>query len=405
MTDRAKPDSLGDILVVDDVPENVQLLFDLLVERGYDVRRVINGRQALNAVRSDPPDLILLDIMMPQMDGYQVCRELKQSPDSREIPVIFLTALNEVSDLVKAFEVGGVDYINKPVEVTEVLTRVENQLSLVRHKRELAEKNEWLQREIRQRQCAEQQLKDLNQELLRSNRELEQFAYVVSHDLQQPLSTISATAQLLLMKAQRLDLDGAMRYAKRILEATQRMHDLIRDLLAYARLGSRELELQAIDCNDLMVQVLEDLRKTISETDARVIYRGLPRVTGDRRQLIELFQNLISNAIKYSREFPPQIEITAAETDDGWQFGIADNGIGIDSQHFDEIFQIFKRLHDTQEYPGTGIGLAICKKIVEYHCGQIWVDSQVGVGSTFYFTVSNGTSDPIKSPPTPPRSR
>jgi light-regulated signal transduction histidine kinase (bacteriophytochrome) len=341
---------------------------------------------------------------MPQMDGYQVCRELKQSPDTREIPVIFLTALNEVSDLVKAFEVGGVDYINKPVEVTEVLARVENQLSLVRHKRELAEKNERLQHEIQQRQHAEQQLQDLNQELLRSNRELEQFAYVVSHDLQQPLSTINATAQLLVMKAQRLDREGAMRLAKRILEATYRMNDLIRDLLAYARLGSRELEFQAIDCNDIIAQVLADLRQTISETNARAIYRALPTVMGDRRQLIELFQNLISNAIKYSRESPPQIEITAEETDNGWQFSITDNGIGIDSQHFDEIFQIFKRLHDTQEYPGTGIGLTICKKIVEYHRGQIWVDSQVGVGSTFYFTVSNGNSDPIQSLPIPPRS-
>jgi signal transduction histidine kinase len=428
--DRDRPQApLGNILVVDDTPENLRLLSTMLTQRGYAPRCVINGQMALRACNSNPPDLILLDIMMPQMNGYEVCQHLKAEAKTREIPVIFISAKDEVFDKVNAFAVGAVDYISKPFQFEEVLARIESHLTLRKLQKQLKEQNVLLQeeissrlaventlqeknqilqqeissrravekalqeqnlllqQEISNRQRAESALLKSNQELARSNAELEQFAYVASHDLQAPLATIASYAQLLEKRYQdRLD-SQANKFIGNIVHGCTRMQVLIDDLLEYSRVGRNQKPFELVECDRVVEQALANLQATIRDTGAVVNYSDLPAVTGEVSQLVQLFQNLIGNAIKYRQESPPVVTVTACKHDKKWLFSVADNGIGIAMQHQERIFQIFQRLHTQKEYSGTGIGLAICQKIVERHGGSIWVESEVGQGSIFYFTL------------------
>lgn len=421
---------LGNILVVDDTAENLRLLSTMLTQSGYTPRCVINGKMALRACNSNPPDLILLDIMMPEMNGYEVCQHLKLEAKTREIPVIFISAKDEVFDKVNAFAVGGVDYISKPFQFEEVLARIESHLSLRNLQKQLKEQNVLLQeeitsrlavektlheknqilqqeistrravekalqeqnlvlqQEISNRQRAESALLKSNQELARSNAELEQFAYVASHDLQAPLATIASYAQL-LEKRYKDQLDSkASKFIGNIVQGCTRMQTLIDDLLEYSRVGRSQKPFQLTDCNHAVEQALANLQGAIRETQALVTYSELPAVMGDISQLVQLFQNLVGNSIKYRHDAPPMVHITACKQEKDWLFSVSDNGIGIATQHQARIFQIFQRLHTQKEYSGTGIGLAICQKIVERHGGYIWVESKPGQGSTFYFTMA-----------------
>ncbi|MEG4576284.1 ATP-binding protein [Microcoleus sp. N3A4] len=422
--------ALGNILVVDDTPENLRLLSTMLTHRGYAPRCVINGKMALRACNSNPPDLILLDIMMPEMNGYEVCQHLKSEAKTREIPVIFISAKDEVFDKVNAFAVGAVDYISKPFQFEEVLARIESHLTLRNLQKQLKqqnmllqeeinsrlavekaiqeknhilqqeistrravekalqEQNLLLQQEISNRQRAESALLKSNQELARSNAELEQFAYVASHDLQAPLATIASYAQL-LEKRYKDQLDSqANKFIGNIVHGCTRMQNLIDDLLEYSRVGRSQKPFQMTDCNYAVEQAIANLQGAIRDTQAVVTYSKLPAVMGDISQLVQLFQNLVGNAIKYRHDAPPVVHITACKQEKDWLFSVSDNGIGIATQHQERIFQIFQRLHTQKEYSGTGIGLAICQKIVERHGGSIWVESKPGQGSTFYFTLA-----------------
>jgi light-regulated signal transduction histidine kinase (bacteriophytochrome) len=420
---------LGNILVVDDTPENLRLLSTMLTHRGYAPRCVINGQMALRACNSNPPDLILLDIMMPEMNGYEVCQHLKSEPKTREIPVIFISAKDEVFDKVNAFAVGAVDYISKPFQFEEVLARIESHLTLRNLQKQLKEQNVLLleeitsrlavektlyeknqilqeeisnrlavekalqeqnlllQQEISNRKRAESALLKSNQELARSNAELEQFAYVASHDLQAPLATIASYAQL-LEKRYKDQLDSqAIKFITNIVQGCTRMQTLIDDLLEYSRVGRSQKPFELADCNHVVQQAIANLQGAIRNAQAVVTYSELPEVMGDISQLVQLFQNLLGNAIKYRHDAPPTVYITASQHEENWLFSVSDNGIGIAPQHQERIFQIFQRLHTQREYSGTGIGLAICQKIVERHGGSMWVESEPGQGSTFHFTL------------------
>lgn len=399
--------TLADILIVDDEPNNLRLLSNLLKKHGYKVRAVLSGEMALSAAKSTPPDLILLDIMMPDMDGYQVCHQLKHDSDTCQIPVIFVSAKDQGFDKVKAFAVGGVDYITKPFQVEEVFARMECHLKLNDLQKKLEQQNYQLQAEICQRLSAEQALKEqneqlrqeierrqitelalqkANQKLARSNADLEQFAGIASHDLRSPLSTINGYAQLLQMCGKEQLDDKCKDFVKEILKLCNRMNLLIGELLSYARLNQVQEPLQLISCDRLVQQALENLATEIYQYQAQVTYDPLPTIIGSESQFVQLFQNLIGNAIQYRREESPRIHLSAVLQENHYLFSIQDNGIGIDPQYSEYIFQIFKRLH-AQDYPGTGIGLATCRKIVERHGGSIWIKSQVDQGSTFYFTV------------------
>lgn len=394
---RNMTDPIGDILLVDDRPDNLRLLLNILKDKGYKVRCVTTGAMALRVSLRYPPDLILLDIQMPEMNGYQVCEQLKANPETAPIPVIFLSVIEETVEKVHAFNVGGVDYITKPFQVKEVVARVENQLQILRLQNKLREQNIQLEQEIRDRKAIEQQLLELNREMKRSNQELEQFAYVVSHDLQAPLGTIASFAQLLQNRYQD-QLDGkALQFIERIIGGSLRMQQLIDDLLQYSRVGRMTQIFEPVQCDRVLSQVLANLETKINETKALITHDPLPAIAGNGMGLLQLFQNLISNAIKYRHPHSsPRIHIRVSLQEDMWIFSIQDNGIGIETKHLERIFQIFQRLHSDKQYPGTGIGLAICKKIVELHGGKIWVESCPSQGSTFHFTIP--AQNPKKTP-------
>jgi PAS domain S-box-containing protein len=235
------------------------------------------------------------------------------------------------------------------------------------------------------------QLQQSLEELERSNKELENFAHIASHDLQEPLRAITAYTHLLKEEySSNFDAD-AQEYMSYITDGAARMRQLIQDLLTYSRVNSRELTLTSVDCNLIISQVINNLKVSIAESNATITYDSLPTVNADRNQLLQLFQNLISNAIKFRGSEEPKIHICAfkssQEIKNCWLFSVRDNGIGIKAQYLERIFEIFRRLHTYDELPGTGIGLAICKKIVEHHDGRIWAESEFGSGSTFYFTL------------------
>jgi light-regulated signal transduction histidine kinase (bacteriophytochrome) len=252
---------------------------------------------------------------------------------------------------------------------------------------ELKASNEELQRQISERGHAEKELAERSQELIRSNTELEQLAYVASHDLQEPLRMVASYLQLLEKKYQgQLDAD-AHEYIEFAVDGAKRMQSLINDLLTYSRIGAAASPLQATDSKAAVDTALRLLRLAIADSAARIEYGELPVVMGDPDQLVQLFQNLIANAIKFRSRPGPHIVVSAEANDGYWRFAVQDDGIGIEKEYFDRIFVMFQRLHSRSAYPGTGIGLAICKKIVERHGGRIWVESEPGQGTVFTFTL------------------
>jgi PAS domain S-box-containing protein len=240
---------------------------------------------------------------------------------------------------------------------------------------------------ITARKEAEQQMLQLTEDLKRSNEELEQFAYVASHDLQEPLRAITSYTQLLAQRYQGNLDDRADKYINYIVDGATRMQQLINDLLAYSRLGTRGQEFEPADCKAAVQQSLCNLQIAIAEKKAVITCDAMPTVMADEFQLVQLFQNLIANSIKFCRQDIPLIHIAACRQENEWVFSVRDNGIGIDPEYADRIFIIFQRLHSRRQYSGTGIGLAMCKRIVERHGGRIWVESQEGKGATFSFTI------------------
>jgi light-regulated signal transduction histidine kinase (bacteriophytochrome) len=235
--------------------------------------------------------------------------------------------------------------------------------------------------------------KRTEEELRRSNAELEQFAYIASHDLQEPLRTLAGMVQLLQKRYQGQLDERADEYIGHAVESAARMQALIRDLLAYSRVDRKNQPIAMVSAQDCLQTALKNLGASIRESGAVIVAEGLPIVHADSSQLTQLFQNLIGNSIKFRGERQPHVQITATQLNDAWQFAVSDNGIGIEAQYYERIFLVFQRLHTRRQYQGTGIGLALCKKIVERHGGSIRVESRAGEGSTFYFTL------PIRSTP------
>ncbi len=263
----------------------------------------------------------------------------------------------------------------------------ERKRQLDEEKNRVLDKVEELEEQITRRETAEEALKRTVTDLRRSNAELEQFAYVASHDLQEPLRMVSSYMQLLSRRyAGKLDSD-ADDFIGFAVDGARRMQVLIQDLLVYSRVGTRGKPFEPTNCEDVLEQVLSNMEVAINESGAVVTHDPLPTVAADASQLAQIFQNLIGNAIKFQGEETPRVHVSAERKAGEWLFSVADNGIGIDPEFFERIFVIFQRLHGRGEYSGTGIGLAISRKIVERHGGRMWVESESGTGSTFYFTI------------------
>jgi light-regulated signal transduction histidine kinase (bacteriophytochrome) len=242
-----------------------------------------------------------------------------------------------------------------------------------------------LELEVQERTAA---LRERVEDLARSNRELEQFAYVSSHDLQEPLRVISGYIGLLQQRSRgKLDLESEQ-FMEQAIQAAARLQAMIRDLLAYARLGSMPTPATTVDAEGAFQTAVENLDRAIADASATITHDPLPLVLAEDGQIVQVFQNLIANAIKFRSANPPRVHVSAKRVGDDWEFSIKDNGIGMDPKYQDRVFVIFQRLHGRDRYPGTGIGLAICKKIVERHGGRIWYESEgEGRGTTFHFTI------------------
>jgi signal transduction histidine kinase len=256
----------------------------------------------------------------------------------------------------------------------------------------LVSRNE-LQKEIEVRKKAETELQNTLVQLSRSNKELEQFAYVASHDLQEPLRMVSSYVQLLAERYKDQLDERAQKFINYAVDGAVRMQVLIQDLLSFSRVSTRGLAFAQVDCNSLLVEALDNLQTSIRTTEAVITSDQLPVVFGDRIQILQVFQNLIGNSLKFCTNKPPEVHVGAELNADNWRFSVRDNGIGIDAKYADKIFVIFQRLHTREEYPGTGIGLALCKRIVERHGGDIWFESEVDKGTTFYFTLLKEAAD------------
>lgn len=386
------------ILLVDDQPENLVALEAVLEHLGQELVKAHSGREALRQLLDNDFAVILLDVKMPDMDGFECAAMIRERERSSDTPIIFLTALKSDEFLSRGYNMGAVDYLSKPI-VPEVLrSKIAVFVELGRKNKLLKQQNLELQHLIEERLRAEDDIRRLNadlerrvhertQELSRSNEELRQFAYVASHDLQEPLRTVGSYAQL-LAKRYRGQLDSdADEFVRYMVDGVTRMHVLLNDMLAYSRVTDSEAKtLRGVDSGDILKSALMNLEAAIKESDAVITSTDLPMVIGDDVQLTQVFQNLIANSIKYRRTARPEIHVSAEEMDGNWHFSVHDNGIGIEQKYWERIFGIFKRLHG-RELPGTGMGLAICKKIVERHGGRIWVESKPGEGSNFQFTL------------------
>ncbi len=374
------------ILIVDDTPANLQLLAQMLSEQGYKVRIAQDGTMALMSIQSSAPDLILLDIMMPELNGYQVCSRLKASSRTKDIPIIFISALNEVFDKVKAFEVGGVDYITKPFQAPEVLARVEHQLQLRRLTQQLLERNALLQQEVHRREMAEAEVRKSLSKEQELNKLKSYFVSMVSHEFRNPLTTILGFAEFMRDFSPQLSEEKKQEYLRQIVESARRMTALLNDVLSIgqAEAGKLEFNPEPLDveefCNDLVEEI-----KLANSNQHRIDFSSQRQTTNacmDKNLLRQILTNLLSNAIKYSPK-GSTVTFDLVCQDEKAIFHIKDEGIGISPADQQRLFESFQRGSNVGKISGTGLGLTIVKKAVDLHGGQIAVKSEVGAGTIF----------------------
>lgn len=355
----------ADIMIVDDTLPNLQILADMLSGQGYEVRGVPDGPTALRAIRAERPDLILLDIQMPGMDGYEVCQQLKADESVSTVPVIFISAMDDIIDKVKAFEVGGVDYITKPFQIEEVLARVKTHLSLSN-----------LQNQLQLSLAREKELNEMRA----------RFLSMASHDLRTPLAVIQAANDTLSKYHDRLTEEKRQIKYDRIKTSLNRMLELLDDVLTIARseAGTRGVEPEAVNLAVLCEDILGDLQSSIGR-DHYFDFSVSGQCEGllmDPKLLHHTITNLLSNAIKYSAA-GSTVTFHVFCRDHETEFYVQDEGIGIPEVAQGHLFEAFHRAENVGQTPGTGLGLAIVKQSVEMQGGAIHFESEEGVGSAF----------------------
>ena len=363
-------EDVPNIILVDDTPANLQLLTGMLKERGYKVRPVPSGKLALQAAQNDPPDLILLDIMMPEMDGYEVCERLKADDKLKEIPVIFISALNETMDKVRAFGVGGVDYVTKPFQFEEVNARVSTHLELQGQRRKLRENLEQLRR-----------LEEMRDNLV----------HMIVHDLRSPLTGISGFLDLALALEKETLTEDGLDYLQTAKRSTTAVINMVSAVLDVSKMEAGEMKLHLAECD--LVGIAADLMSDMeSLKEAREMNLDAPpvpvTVVADKDLILRVIQNLLGNALKFTSS-DGWIRLDIRPDENRVCVKVRDNGPGIPAEYQDRIFEKFGQVEaraHRQKF-STGLGLTFCKLAVEAHGGSIGVESEVGKGSTFWFAL------------------
>ena len=447
------------ILIVEDSPTQAEQLKYILEEQGYRLCTARNGKEALAGMRESRPTLVISDIMMPQMDGYQLCRQIKKDEAFKDVPVILLTSLTDPVDVVHGLECGADSFIFKPYDEQYLLTRIayllanrhlrENEsrqkgveiffaghnffitsdrlqiLNLllstyeaaVQRNRELAaardelkdlnenleakvkERTAALQTEVHERRRAEEEVRLLNEQLegrvqertaqlAAANKELEAFSYSVSHDLRGPLRAVEGFSQILLKDYCGQFPEQAQRLVRIVCQSAQRMEQLIEDLLNFSRLGRQPLSKRPVPMTSLARQVLEELEKEREGRPIEIHLGDLPECVGDPSLIKQVFVNLLSNALKFTRQKQPAVvEVGFRDDETELVYFVRDNGAGFDMAYAQKLFGVFQRLHLAEEFEGTGIGLSIVQRIINRHGGRIWAEAKVNEGAMFYFTL------------------
>jgi signal transduction histidine kinase len=401
------------ILVVDDREDNLLSIETILERDGYHIRKAQSGRQALKILLNEQDfTLILMDVQMPDMNGFETASLIYEREKLRNIPIIFITAHNKDEEyMFKGYKMGAVDFIYKPINPELMRFKVSVFADLYRKTHELMQQERNLlaakanlEREIEERKINEEKIRLLNFQLTQNNdelktinEELDRFAYVASHDLQEPLRKIMVFSDVVSTKlAGKVDPD-VQNSLNKIVRASDRMQKLINDLLKFSRHASSHEDFSELNLAEIVNEVLSDMEADIHQKGALVEIASLPQLQAIPSQVRQLFQNLIGNALKFSRpDVQPQIRVYSEpvfleETSNGairqHRIYVQDNGIGFDSKYADDIFVVFKRLHSYHEFEGSGIGLSICKKIIERHKGNIRAIGELNKGATFIITL------------------
>ena len=394
------------ILLVDDREDNLLSIETILQPSGYTFVKANSGRQALKILLNEFDfAMILMDVKMPNLNGFETASLIYEREKLKHIPIIFITANNFGDEnMFKGYQTGAVDYIYKPINADVLRAKVGVLVELYKKTRLLHEQeqkliaiNRSLENEIKDRKASEEKVIQLNRQLLQNinslesaNKDLEQFAFMASHDLQEPLRKILMFSDRLFQKYNNI-LQEDVRLINRIQSSAERMQTLIVDILAFSRLPIDKTNFVATNLNEIVQEIMMDMDEEIHNKKAQITLENLPTIQVNPRLIRMLFYNLLSNALKYSKkDVHPQIKIFSENSyvinnrDKKYsRIFIEDNGIGFDQKYAEDIFGMFKRLHHNSEFTGTGIGLALCKKIVEQHAGHIAAQSKPTVGSKF----------------------
>ncbi len=397
------------ILAVDDREDNLLSIETILEREDYTIVKAISGRAALKILLAQQDfTLILMDVQMPDMNGFETASLIYEREKLKHIPIIFITAHNNGDDkMYEGYKMGGVDFIYKPInpellryKVSVFVELYQKTHQLINQEKKLLAANKSLEKEIEERRVSEEKVRLLNQQLLLNNQqlkntieELDRFAYVASHDLQEPLRKILVFSDKILTKYKNAIDEEMDKSLDKIVKASERMQLLISDLLRFSRHTTTSEDFAPINLNQLIGDVLADMEIDIERNEAQIQIDHLPEVWGIPSQMRQLFQNLVSNSIKFRRkEAVPVVHIYSEpkvlrnDTTNGRQLCriiVQDNGIGFDPKFANDIFVVFKRLHSYHEFEGSGVGLSICKKIIERHNGFIEAESKIGAGSRF----------------------
>ncbi len=376
------------ILVVDDAPDNLSLMNQLL-KNDYHVKVAHSGKDALRILLGEQrPDLILLDIVMPDQDGYELCRKIKENPAIAGIPLIFLTVRSDEVDEERGLRLGAVDYITKPFSPPIVLARVATHLALKEAADDLRMKNEFLEAEVARRKAVETELLLVNQKLAIANRELATFDYSVSHDLKAPMRRISGFSKILCEDYARDISQEGQEYLQMIGREAEKMEKMIEGLLNLARFSRAEIRQEHVDLSELAEKIIAELRQAEPQRQVESQVQPGIIVRGDWLLLEIMLKNLLGNAWKFTAgKEAARIEVKATQEAGCVICEISDNGAGFAMNYADKLFMPFQRLHSETAFPGTGIGLATVARIVQRHGGKIWAESAVGQGATFFVSL------------------